>query len=324
MRRLVLLVFLAISACARSERPSPSPTATTSAPAAAKMVEGKPEPASSSAPASWALGSEKKDEPPYDLAADRERRVKAAKAEMGGKTSSATVNDVFVVVGPSGALYDQSVALFRSAMAGYMNKRFDKAPAEAISVYLFPNAKTYEEFCTKKYSAPCIAHFGFYEPGNRYMVMNIGLGVGTLTHEIVHPLVEADFPSAPTWINEGIASVFEQPQIPKPGEIHGGKNWRWPRVKKALGTPSEKDKARLEHYFGMKDDVFRGDDEDLNYATARYICQWLDEKGKLWDFYHRWRDDVANDPTGEKAFKEVMGMTPADATPAWRKWVLAL
>lgn len=324
MRRLVLLVSLAISACARSERPSPAPTATTSAPAAAKMVEGKPEPASSSAPASWALGSEKKDEPPYDLAADRERRVKAAKAEMGGKTSSATVNDVFVVVGPSGALYDQSVALFRSAMAGYMNKRFDKAPAEAISVYLFPNAKTYEEFCTKKYSAPCIAHFGFYEPGNRYMVMNIGLGVGTLTHEIVHPLVEADFPSAPTWINEGIASVFEQPQIPKPGEIHGGKNWRWPRVKKALGTPSEKDKARLEHYFGMKDDVFRGDDEDLNYATARYICQWLDEKGKLWDFYHRWRDDVANDPTGEKAFKEVMGMTPAEATPAWRKWVLAL
>jgi hypothetical protein len=318
MRRLVLLGFLLISACTRSERPTPPPAH--AAPALpAKMIESK-EPASAPAPAEAAPAAE----PPYDLAADRDRRVKAAKEEMGGRTSSAVVHDVFVVVGPSGALYDQSVALFRSAMQGYLNHRFDKAPAQAISVYLFPNAATYEQFCTKKYNAPCIAHFGFYEPGNRYMVMNIGLGVGTLTHEIVHPLVESDFPSAPTWLNEGIASVFEQPQIPRPGEIHGGKNWRWPRLKKALTTPSEKDKARLEHYFGMKDETFRGDDEDLNYAAARYICQWMDAKGKLWDFYHRWRDDVATDPTGEKSFKEVMGMTPAEATPQWQKWALAL
>lgn len=284
------------------------------------MIDAKEANAAPSAPAEATPAP-----PDYDLESDRERRIKAAKEEMGGKTSSATVSNVFVVVGPSGQLYDQSVALFRSAMTGYLNKRFDKAPTEAISVYLFPDGKTYETFCTRKYNAPCIAHFGFYEPTNRYMVMNIGLGVGTLTHEIVHPLVESDFPSAPTWINEGIASVFEQPQIPKPGEIHGGKNWRWPRLKKALTTPAERDiKARLEHYFGMHDETFRAYDEDLNYAAARYICQWMDEKGKLWAFYHRWRDTVATDPTGEKAFKEVMGMTPAEATPVWQKWVLAL
>jgi hypothetical protein len=33
---------------------------------------------------------------------------------------------------------------------------------------------------------------------------------------------------------------------------------------------------------------------------------------------------VATDPSGEKAFKEVVGMTPAEANPAWTKWTLAL
>lgn len=265
-------------------------------------------------------------EPPYDIAADRERRARLAREELGPKAMSTVVSGVFVVIGPpgwQGGQYDQSVALMKSAMAGFMNGRFGKKPSEAISVYLFPNASTYEAFCTQKYAAPCIAHFGFYQPRDRYMVMNIGLGLGTLTHEIVHPLVEADFPAAPTWINEGIASVFEQPQIPKPGEIHGGKNWRHPRLKRAL-TSGERERARLDRLFGMPDETFRGDGEDLHYAMARYVCQWLDARGKLWPFYQRWRDNVADDPTGERSFVEVVGLTPADAHAAWSKWALAL
>jgi hypothetical protein len=265
-------------------------------------------------------------EPPYDLRADQERRVRVSRQELGAKSVTATVSDVFVVVGPpgwQGGQFDQSVGLMRSAMAGYMNGRFGTKPSRAISVYLFPNGQTYEAFCTKKYAAPCIAHFGFYEPTDRYMVMNIGLGLGTLTHEIVHPLVESDFPQAPTWLNEGIASVFEQPQIPRPGEIHGGKNWRHPRLKHALSS-AERDAARLDRLFGMRDETFRGDGEDLHYAMARYVCQWLDERGKLWPFYQRWRDHVGDDPTGEKSFREVVGMTPAEAHVVWSKWVLAL
>lgn len=264
---------------------------------------------------------------PYDLAADRERRARVAKEELGPRTITTVVSDIFVVVGPpgwQGSAFEQSVALMRNAMAGYMNHRFGKKPSEAISVYLFPEGRTYEAFCKKKYDAPCIAHYGFYQPGGRYMVMNIGLGAGTLTHEIVHPLVEADFPEAPTWLNEGIASVFEAPVITKPGEIHGVKNWRHPRLKRAMTSAAERGHARLDVMFGLRDDVFRSEGEDLHYAMARYVCQWLDERGKLWPFYQRWRDTVATDPSGEKAFNEVVGMTLAEANAAWTKWTLAL
>jgi hypothetical protein len=262
----------------------------------------------------------------YDLGADRERRARVAKEELGPRTITTVVSDIFVVVGPpgwQGGPFEQSVALMRRAMAGYLNNRFGKKPAQAISVYLFPEGESYEAFCKKTYRAPCIAHYGFYQPGGRTMVMNIGLGLGTLTHELVHPLVEADFPEAPTWLNEGIASVFEAPVLPRPGEIHGMKNWRHPRLKRAL-SGAERDHARLDVMFQMRDELFRSDNEDLNYAMARYACQWLDERGKLWPFYQRWRDTVAADPTGEVAFHEVVGMTLPEANALWSRWVLAL
>jgi hypothetical protein len=323
-----LLALFLLAACARTAPdrtvpPPPEPVAqpaAPNAPPAAKMAADEQTAAPPQAPSAPA-------EPPYDLAADQVRRAQKAKEELGPKTQVAIVSDIFVVIGPQGwqgRAFDDSVSLMRSAMAGFMNKRFGKKPTKAISVYLFGTAPSYESFCTMKYAAPCIAHFGFYQPTDRYMVMNAALGLGTLTHEIVHPLVEADFPGAPTWINEGIASVFEQPQIPRPGEIHGGKNWRHPRLKRALLSPAEKNDARLDALFGMRDDYFRGTKEDLHYAQARYVCQWLDERGKLWPFFQKWRDTVDADPTGEKAFSEVTGMTPAEAHEAWAKWTLAL
>jgi hypothetical protein len=94
-------------------------------------------------------------------------------------------------------------------------------------------------------------------------------------------------------------------------------------LKRAL-TSTEKDWARLDKLFGMADLAFRGEREDLNYATARYVCQWLDERGKLWPFFQKWRDDFASDPTGEKSFTAVTGMTPTEANAVWTKWTLAL
>jgi hypothetical protein len=154
--------------------------------------------------------------------------------------------------------------------------------------------------------------------------MNAGPGLGTLTHELVHPLLETDFPGAPTWLNEGIASLFEAPVLPRPGEIHGTKNWRLPRLLAGLATRSERDEARLDHLFGMSDDTFRNEREKLHYATARYACQWLDERRMLWPFYRRWRDHATEDPTGERSFEEIVGKPPREVTEAWIGWVRAL
>ncbi len=209
-------------------------------------------------------------------------------------------------------------------MAALYAGRFTTRAERPIAVYLFASAAPYERFCKERLREECISPYGFYRPDARTIVMNAGPGIGTLTHEIIHPLVEADFPGAPVWIDEGIASLFEAPLLPRPGEIHGAKNWRLPRLRAALLSRKERDSTRLDALFGMTDDVFRGQDEDLHYAMARYACKWLDDRGKLWDFYRAWRGNLATDPSGDKAFGRALGMSPAEANEAWTAWVKTL
>lgn len=263
---------------------------------------------------------------PYDLAADRTRIADEARKDLGD-VSVETTQDVFVLIAAPGwnaHALARSTDLTTRAIDAYLNGRFETKPAHAIGVYLFADATSYETYCAAHLGGRCASPFGMYEPNVRRIVMNAAPGLGTLTHELVHPLVEADFPHAPVWINEGIASLFEAPVMPRPGEIHGTRNWRLPRLLSAMRSREEQSLARLDTLFGMSDDVFRGRLEKLHYATARYVCQWLDARGWLWPFYHAYRDGFAGDATGARAFERVTGMTPARANTEWAMWVRAL
>lgn len=255
----------------------------------------------------------------YDLAQDRQARVELARQELGPHTRARIVEDVFVVVGQA-----DGTALMESAVAAYFNQRFDRRPSRAISVYLFSSTERYEAYCRERLGEPCISVYGFYRPDLRRIVMNASLGLGTLTHELVHPIIETDFPAAPTWLNEGIASLYEAPVIPRRGEIHGRKNWRYPRLAGAVASRDQRALATVDRLFALGDVEFRGEHEALNYALARYFCQWLDARGKLWPFYRRWRDEHAKDASGVQAFTAVTGLTPAEATPQFWAWLRAL
>ena len=261
----------------------------------------------------------------YDLAVDLGARKREAIAELGPHTDVQVVEGTFVVAAPGGRrALTSALDVTRKALQAYFNGRFEKRPTRAISVYLFPTAAPYDTYCKKRDSAACISPYGFYVHRDRRIVMNVGLGIGTLTHELIHPLVEADFPAAPDWINEGIASLFEHFHFTAPGEIHGGKNWRHPRLVQALRSQQERLDASLPTLFALSDQQFRGAKEDLNYAAARYLCQWLDQKQKLWPFYQRWRDHYAEDRSGAQSFEAVIGKTPAEADEEWTAWVLRL
>jgi hypothetical protein len=103
-------------------------------------------------------------------------------------------------------------------------------------------------------------------------------------------------------------------------------------LRAALASPAERDGLRLDALFGMLRREFEGDPkhhpsgaahiEALHYALARSVCVWLDEQGKLWPFYHAWRDGWRDDPTGERAFKSVMGATPKELNALWVEWAI--
>lgn len=262
--------------------------------------------------------------PPYDLAADLGAKRALAMQDLGKQATTAVVSDVFLLVFPEGAgaaVAQQRAREGERIVWAFMDGKFTNKPFRAVAAYLFTSSVAYQGFCKRTTGKACISPFGYYEPDTRRIIMN-GAGLyGTFTHEIVHTFVEADFPEAPTWLNEGIASVFEQPYYDASG-IHGAKNWRYPRL--MSGFQAEPQTLRLRTLLTMSDDTFRGTKEDLHYAFARYVCQWLDVQGKLWPFYHRYRDTFAKDATGVSAFVAITGKEPEELDAPFRAWLHSL
>ena len=313
MRCLALVLTVsALSACAGASSPATEPAAPS------RVSRGAPPPL---APTTGATATAAQ-APPLPSPPDP---VALIHYELGSDVPIAR-EDPFVLASGSFTLpaLAQIAKLVHGATDALYTGRFATHMEHPVAVYLFDSSRPYERFCKERLHEECISPFGFYRPDARAIVMNAGPGIGTLTHEIVHPLLEADFPRAPVWIDEGIASLFEAPLLPRPGEIHGAKNWRLPRLRAALASPKERDSAHLEALFGMPDDVFRDGDERLHYAMARYACKWLDDRGKLWEFYRAWRDGYEGDPSGAIAFRAATGMSPAEANEAWTSWVRRL
>ncbi len=306
------------------EAPDPAGSAAATAPvaleAAARAASGAP---SVAPPLVASVAPSVEPEPRYVLADDLDARRKAITDGLGPRTRFEVVEETFLIAAPSGAL-GSSAAVAKMALHAYFNGRFSKKPGRAVSVLLFDAAPPYDAYCLAQWSHACSTPFGFYDRRTRTVVLNAAPGLGTLTHELVHPIVESDFPQAPEWLNEGIASYFEAYGFPRPGEIRGTRNFRLPGLLAALRARPEETRPSLPALFAMRNEIFRGEEESLNYATARYFCYWLDTQDKLWPFYRAWRDGFESDPTGERALVATMGKTPAELDAAWGAWVRAL
>jgi hypothetical protein len=152
------------------------------------------------------------------------------------------------------------------------------------------------------------------------MVMNISTGTGTLAHELVHPLLSEDFPEVPSWFNEGFASLFEQ-SGPRGGKMVGFVNWRLPGLHKALKANHG---VTFRELLGYTAGQFYGEDRGVNYATARYLCLYLQEKDLLIEFYKAFKASHQQDRTGSAALEKVTGKKLEDLEAEWRMWVLGL
>ena len=192
---------------------------------------------------------------------------------------------------------------------------------------VYSSTGAYQAGCRARLGRACDGRFGFYRPELRTIFVNASLGVTSVDHEMVHPIVQSDFPLAPLWWNEGLGALYERPVFDADGGVHGATDFRLERLQAALRSPRERGGVSLEALFAMSDEDFRAGDLELHYAEARFACQWLDEAeggGRLWPMYRAWRDGARGDPTGEKAWAAVVGGTPAEATERWRAWVMGL
>ncbi len=262
--------------------------------------------------------------PSLAVAAPTEDDLKARKADLEKKLKghgfTVVVEAPFVVVGnESAAMVKQRASGFLRWTVTLLEKDFfTKRPDKIIEVWLFYNEKTYRAGAKKYFNDEPETPYGYYSPTAEALIMNIGPGAGTLSHEVVHPYMEANFPNVPSWFNEGLASLYERP-IEKNGHIWGLPNWRLPNLKKQLKA---KTLPSIPTLLKTTRDGFYNADYD-SYAFARYLMLYLQEKGKLREFYTKFLADK-KDLTGQAAMEDVLGEKLDTFEPKWRKWALEL
>jgi hypothetical protein len=197
---------------------------------------------------------------------------------------------------------------------------FDAEPQEPVLILLFESAGPYKRLAKEWFGDDEVPHFGFFRRSQNVMLMNVGTGTGTLVHELVHALIAPDFPHVPDWFNEGFASLYEQCSIGRDFRtITGHTNWRLPALKQAIR------KNELRPLSEMIGDPAFYDPSNvgMNYAHARYLLMYLQEKGLLTTFYARFRDNAKDDPTGLKTLEAVAAPDGLEAfEKTWRAWVM--
>lgn len=233
-----------------------------------------------------------------------------------------TVAPPFVIAGDLdrrtlGIYRDRTVVAAQKALEA----TFIKTPTnQPIVILLFKDADSYKRLAKQWFGYTDVPHYGFYRPSDRTMLMNISTGGGTLVHELTHALTDADFPDIPDWFNEGFASLYEQCNIDG-DTITGLPNWRLPALQKAIRDKKLRPLAEM-----IADDDFRNDDRvGINYAHARYLMLYLQQRKQLPAYYKSFRDNFEDDPTGIDTLKKLIApQSLEDFDREWQKWVLTL
>jgi hypothetical protein len=211
-------------------------------------------------------------------------------------------------------VHDTVTALFHGPLA--------HRPDHATLVWVFADPERYGPFLQSRVGKADAKGLGYYDEGNDEIYVCTGPGgVTSAAHEIAHVFVSADFPLAPLWLQEGIASQLEAADFDPPGEVHGKAHFRLQTVRTMLASPDKAAGVRLDAVFKLEDLQMVGPDAYIGYAMAREALRWLDARHQLWRFYRAWRDGVLGDPTGEKAFVAVVGKTPREASDEWLAWI---
>ncbi|HHT9111131.1 MAG TPA: hypothetical protein ACFYDZ_08250 [Candidatus Brocadiaceae bacterium] len=209
---------------------------------------------------------------------------------------------------------------------------FDNARLEyAIPIYLFGdlysgyfNQKDYLDFiryCEKIHFRSCGLRVAYYLPHDNSVMVWLATGGGTLNHELVHALMEADFPFASSWLSEGIASMNEEY-----GRIGGvdrpQDNYRLfylLDIYKCAGCF-----IPIEQLIGLVQKDFSDSLNSMLYsAFSRYFCMYLWEHGVLSKIYKEMRDQPEKSGASQIAIIEKnMKSTLPEIQADWEKWVL--
>lgn len=255
--------------------------------------------------------------------ADYEAHVARLHRDFDLEGFHVVVQPPFVVVGdePAPIVRSRAERTVKWTVDRLKQDYFGQDPNHILTVWLFKDSQSYRGHASSFFGDSPSTPYGYYSSAHRALVMNIATGGGTLVHEIVHPFMEANFPACPAWFNEGMGSLYEQCGDHQ-GRIWGYTNWRLAGLQRAIREGSL---PSFQQLLSTTDHQFYQQDPGTNYAQARYLLYYLQDRGLLVRFYHLFRANHAKDPTGIETLRAVIGTRDLGAFQnQWEAYVLKL
>jgi hypothetical protein len=310
-----------LAACQGSPAPAPAP-----APSATAAVASAPAASASAAPIDQSVAKPLSERGAHALAVDvahLQGQLPTLATKYNPNPRVVTEEGTFVLVaGDPSAPLDEAAALVHKTVEALWRGSFFHKPEAAVSVWVFGSRATYEQFRREWAPESNPKDYSFYRATDRLLLFcPAGSSMGTLAHEVAHPLALADAPHAPFFVQEGIPALFEVPIFRPDGSITGGSHFRLQTLRDALANKQKAPLVRVDHLFSLTtEDAFDDANWYIHYADAREFFRFLDSRGQLWPWYHRLREDILVDRDGTKALGAVVG--PMDKVQAdWVAWL---
>jgi hypothetical protein len=147
-------------------------------------------------------------------------------------------------------------------------------------------------------------------------------GRDTLVHEMVHAYVRADHANVPSWMNEGLATLFERVELDDRGrlrlEVAPIVTLRLVLALERGAIPSFRELARAGYWA-----FHRGGDESTNYRLSAHVLELLERRGVLRHFYREyWTRNAARDPDGVLLLADLLEIDVADLDDVIRRSIV--
>ena len=201
------------------------------------------------------------------------------------------------------------ITFFNEFYRYFESEYFPVHQKKKLKVFLFGSPAAYREYVEKKFKN--YTPYGSYL-GRRYntIVINLGSGLGTATHELVHHfMATANLDYYADWISEGFPAFFEKfiGYLDNEGKLHISlgyfSNWRFPLTKKVI------DQYTLEALFKTEDQ-----------SVARSFNLFLHRQDCLNKFIQALHTEAGNaDPI--KILTAVYGADLETIESEWKGWV---
>jgi hypothetical protein len=255
--------------------------------------------------------------------ADYAQHMMQLRSKVPSDDFTVVIQRPFVVVGddPATTVRGHAEGTIQWAIERLQESYFEKEPTEILDIWLFKDRDSYATHTAAVFNDRNPPFYGYFSHYHRALVMNIDTGTGTLVHEIVHPFMAANFPECPAWFNEGLASLYEQCHTAN-GRIEGLTNWRLEGLQELI---REEEVPPFAELCATSDWGFYRAARGNPYAQARYLCYYLEQHNLLREYFRRFRENCAEDPTGYETLKEVLGRDDMEAwQEEWQEYVMEL